>query len=275
VAIAARLREIRLDAGLSARALSAAAGWHEAKTSRIEHAKAPPSDADIRAWCHACDAGDQAADLIASSRVADSMYIEWRRMTRTGLARLQQARGSLYERTRLMRVYCSNVIPGLFQTPGYARALLSSIEEFHATPDDLDEAVAQRIARNQVLAGEHRFVVVVEESVLRYQIGDASVMAGQLGHLLAVMSLPSVALGVVPFATPARGMWPLETFTVFDDEQVTVEQLTAQISVTAPGEVELYLRGFRRLRSLAVYGSAARALITHALQQLPSNDPKE
>ena len=50
--VAERLREIRLDAGLTARALSVAAGWHEAKTSRIESAKQALTDADIQAWCH-------------------------------------------------------------------------------------------------------------------------------------------------------------------------------------------------------------------------------
>jgi hypothetical protein len=49
--LAERLREIRLDAGLTARALSAAAGWHEAKTSRIESAKQVLTDADIQIWC--------------------------------------------------------------------------------------------------------------------------------------------------------------------------------------------------------------------------------
>jgi transcriptional regulator with XRE-family HTH domain len=49
--IAGRLREIRLDAGLTKRAVAAEAGWHESKCSRIEHARTPPSDADIRAWC--------------------------------------------------------------------------------------------------------------------------------------------------------------------------------------------------------------------------------
>jgi hypothetical protein len=45
--LAERLRDLRLDAGLTARALSAAAGWHEAKTSRIESAKQAPSEADL------------------------------------------------------------------------------------------------------------------------------------------------------------------------------------------------------------------------------------
>lgn len=47
----------------------------------------------------------------------------------------------LYERTRLFRVYCSNVVPGLVQTPGYASALMSSITRFQGMPDDVPEAV--------------------------------------------------------------------------------------------------------------------------------------
>jgi transcriptional regulator with XRE-family HTH domain len=70
-ALAQRLREIRLDAGLTARALAFAAGWHESKCSRIEHSRTAPSDADIRLWCLICGAEDQAADLIASSRAAE------------------------------------------------------------------------------------------------------------------------------------------------------------------------------------------------------------
>lgn len=71
--IANRLRELRLDAGLTKRAVAVAAGWHESKCSRIEHARTPPSDADIRVWCRICAVDDQAADLIAASRAADSM----------------------------------------------------------------------------------------------------------------------------------------------------------------------------------------------------------
>jgi transcriptional regulator with XRE-family HTH domain len=46
--LAERLRDIRLDARLTARALAAEAGWHEAKTSRIESAKQAPIFDDSR-----------------------------------------------------------------------------------------------------------------------------------------------------------------------------------------------------------------------------------
>ena len=90
-------------------------------------------------------------------------------------------------------------------------------------------------------------------------------MAGQLGHILGFMSLPSVSLGVIPFSASGRPMWTLETFTVFDDARVHVELLSAQVTVTAPGEVTLYLRAFDKLKDLAVYGQEARAPITAAI----------
>lgn len=266
--LATRLREIRLDAGLTGRALAAAAGWHEAKTSRIESARQVPSDADIVTWCHVCDADDHAADLIAASRAADSMYTEWRRLHRTGIRRAQESRIPLYERTALFRVYCSGVIPGLLQTPGYARALLAGITAFRGIPDDVDAAVDARMSRNRILRGGRRFVILVEESVLRYQIGDSEVMAGQLGHLLSVMALPAVTLGVVPFTAKARPMWTVEGFTVFDDARVHIELLSAQVTVTVPGEIVLYLSAFSALAEMAVYGAPARALITASINAL-------
>lgn len=265
LAIADRLREMCKDAGLTGREMSKRAGWHFSKTSRIINAAMAPSDADIRVWCRICNADDQAADLIAASRSAESMYVEWRRVQRTGLRLAQESVVPLYERTRHFRIYCSNVVPGFLQTPPYASALLESITAFRGIPNDVDEAVAARVARSHILReGDHRFAFLIEETVLRYNIGDAQTMAGQLGNLLAVMSLPSVSFGVIPF-TAKRPMWPVETFSIFDDSQVFVELLSASVTVTAPSDIELYLRAFADLSKLAAYGSKARALITDAI----------
>ncbi|MEV1008570.1 helix-turn-helix transcriptional regulator [Streptomyces sp. NPDC049881] len=272
-AVAQRLRELRLDAGLTGREVAARCGWHPAKTTRLERAQAAPSDADIRAWCAACGAEDEVGDLVSASRDADSMYIEWRRLQRGGLRRLQESRVPLYERTRLFRTYSSHVVPGLLQTPEYAGALLHAITDFRGTPDDVAAAVEARMARSAVVRqGRARFVMLIEESVLRYQIGDPAVMAGQLGHLLAVMALPAVSVGIVPFAARARDQWTLEAFTMFDDHRVHVELLAAQVTVTAPGEVDLYVRAHARLLNLAVHGDRARRLITAALDALDTQD---
>lgn len=267
--LAERLRDIRLDARLTARALSAAAGWHEAKTSRIEAAKQAPSEDDIRAWCQACGAERAVPDLIAASRSADSMYLEWRRLQPAGMRRAQETYVPLFERTRLFKAYCSTVVPGLLQTPAYAGALLSVISAFHGTPDDVADAIAARMSRNQIVwSGSRRFAAIIEEAVLRQQVGSGDVQAAQLAHLAEAAELPAVSLGVIPFSATGRPVWPLEAFTVFDDERVYIELLSAQVTVTAPSEVVLYLRAFEKLSALAVYGDQARALITAAIAAL-------
>ncbi|NGO76178.1 helix-turn-helix domain-containing protein [Streptomyces sp. YC504] len=267
-AVASRLRDMRLDAGITGRELAARCSWSESKSSRIEHAKTPPSDADIRAWCAACGVPDQAGDLIAANRQADAAYVEWKRLQRTGLKRLQESGVPLYEQTRQFHVYASNVVPGFFQTPGYATALLSSIAQFRGTPDDVSEAVTARMVRSHVIReGEHRFAVLVEESVLRYRIGDPEVMAAQLGYLLSVMALPAISLGIIPF-TASRQAWPLETFTIFDRLRVHVDTLAASITETQPSEVALYLKAFGNMQKAAAYGGDARSLITKAIDEL-------
>ncbi|MFJ7419669.1 helix-turn-helix domain-containing protein [Streptomyces uncialis] len=266
--IAARLKEMRLDAGLTMQALADRCGWSKAKSSRIEAARTAPSDADIRAWCAACGSGDQAADLIASSRTADSMYVEWRRVQRTGLRRLQHANLPLYQRTELFRVYSSRVVPGLLQTEDYAHALLSLIADFRHLPDDARAAAIARVDRSHLIRdGHHRVVLLIEEDVLTHRIGSDTVVAGQLAHLLTVMSYPAVSLGVIPRAA-RRELWGPETFTMFDDKRVHVELLTAKVTVTAPTEVQLYRSAFTRLSGMAVHGPRARALISGAIHSL-------
>ncbi|MEV8311254.1 helix-turn-helix transcriptional regulator [Streptomyces flavidovirens] len=253
---------------MTGRDVAARTGWQPSKVSRLENGKTAPSDDDVRAWCAACEADDLAADLIAASRTADSMYTQWKRLQRTGLRRLQESRVPLYERTNLFRVYTSSVIPGLVQTDQYAQALLTSITQFHGTPDDVADAVASRMERSRaVREGNHRIALIIEESVLRHVVGGVETMAGQLGYLLAATTLPTVSLGVVP-AGRCRDMWTLETFNIFDDERVHIELLTAAVSVTAPNEVAQYISAFAEMAKIAVYGPQARALITSAVDAL-------
>ncbi|MBI0376566.1 helix-turn-helix domain-containing protein [Streptomyces sp. NEAU-174] len=268
-ALAARLSEIRLDAGITKRELAVRCGWSEAKSSRIENARTAPSDDDLRAWCRACGAEEQAPALVAANRQADSMYVQWRRLQRTGLKQLQKANLPLFERTRHFKVYCSNVVPGFLQTPGYATALLRAIATFRGLPDDVADAVTARMDRSAIIRESGRtFAILLEEAVLRYRLGDAGVMAGQLGSLLSAMDLPSVSLGIIP-ASAERTMWPIESFTAFDDERVNHEPLSASVKITSPDEVVQYLKAFGELHRHAVYGAEARALILKAIEALP------
>lgn len=268
-ALGVRLRELRKDTGLTARALAAATGQHYTRVSKIEHGVQAPSDNDVRAWCRACGADDQVPDLIATLRTVESAYLEFRRQSRAGMKRVLGAHTlSLYERTTLFRIYEHNVIPGLFQTAEYCGAMLSFWVRFLGAPNDLEEAVAARLERQRVIYhGGKRFVTVLEEQALRTWFGTAETQAGQLDRLLALMSLPNVSLGIVPLMTErvavgSTGFW------IFDDTLVALETPTASIEVNRPQELELYARMFEALKAPAVYGRAARDLITRAIDEL-------
>lgn len=269
-ALGARLRELRKDAGLTARALASATGQHYTRVSKIEHGVQAPNDADLRAWCDACGAEDQVPDLIATQRAVESAYLEFRRQGRAGMKRVVGAHTrNRYDRTSLFRIYEHNVVPGLFQTAAYCESMLSFWIEFLGLSNDLDEAVAVRMDRQQVLyRRDKRFHVVLEEQALRTWFGTADVQLGQLDRLLAVMSLPNVSLGIIPLmvertAVGSAGFW------IFDGSLVALETPTASIDVTRPQEIDQYVRMFGVLAAApAVYGRAARDLVRRAIDDL-------
>ncbi|MEU8777856.1 helix-turn-helix transcriptional regulator [Streptomyces sp. NPDC048606] len=268
-AVAARLRDLRKGAGLTLAELASACGWHHSKTSRIENARTAPSARDIRHWCDACGVPEAALDLIAQSANAESLYNEWRHQVKGGLKRLQESWVQFFQETQLFRIYSSTLVPGLLQTEGYAGALLSTIAAFRGYPDGGLEAAKARVERSRVIHDSgRRAVLIVEEAALYYRMGDPAAMAAQLGYLLTAGALPAVSLGVIPTSVGPRSMWPIETFHVYDDTLVSVELMSAQVNITQPSEIEVYLKAFEQLRSMAVYGARARSLVVKAIEAL-------
>ncbi|MBF6361714.1 helix-turn-helix domain-containing protein [Nocardia farcinica] len=264
-ALGARLRELRKDAGLKAQELSASAGWHWSKTSRIEHGKQAPSEADLATWCRVCDAQLALPDLVATLRNVEAQWAEWRRVTATGHARRQRRSVELMTRTQLLRTYSSVLIPGLLQTEAYARAAIRTCIDFLGTVDDLDAAVAARMDRQRVLReGPLKMATLIDESALRKTVGDDSIMRDQLRHLLDVgFGNAKLVLGVVPAEAPF--VYTVTTFDLWDNRMALVETISAELTVTTPSELAYYEKAWAALHGQAVYGNAARQRITAAL----------
>lgn len=186
-----------------------------------------------------------------------------------GFRRVQESVSPLYDRTQTFRVYSSWLLPGILQIDAYTRAVLRALAQRRALANDVEEAVGARMQRQRVLhEGQHRFAIVLEESVLRTVIGGCDTMAAQLGHLIEVGSLPRVSLGIIPFAVDRTAMRPVEDFWIFDNEQVNVELTSAFLTITQPYAIAVYARTFRALSGFAVYGKAARSRITAAIAAL-------
>jgi transcriptional regulator with XRE-family HTH domain len=267
-AFGSRLREIRQDAGLTGRQLAELSGFHFTKISRVEHGAQGLSDADIRTWCLACDATGEIPSLIAQARAADSLYREWKRQARSGLRRLQETIGPLYEQTRLFRVHEHWSIPGLLQTAAYSTESMAYWSRLLKLPDDRTAATAARLERQRVLrSGDHQFVFLLAEQTLRTRIGTAEIMVEQLDRVLGVMALKNVSIGIIP-ATAGLGAHTQTAFWIFDDDLVKVETLTAALDITRPDEIDIYVTVFDQMRRVARYGRSAKALILKARDEL-------
>jgi transcriptional regulator with XRE-family HTH domain len=265
-----RLRDLRRDAGLSGTELARLTGWQSSKISKIEHGRQTPSEGDLRVWCEHCRALSELPDLIAAVRSIETQFAEWRRIMRSGTRRRQQSSAAVYERARLFRIYEPALVPGLLQTREYAIAILSTFIDFVRVPDDTEEGAAARLARQEVLThGDRRFHMVIGEQALHTDVGGHEVMAAQLEHLLAALSLPRLRLGLIPLDAPYRV--PLNNgFWIMDEALVQFDTYTAEMSLIRPDEIALYGRAFERLAALAVYGAEARTMISDALSALVS-----
>lgn len=260
-ALGLRLRDIRRDARLTARGLAELCGWHYSKVSKIEHAVTNPSEDDLEKWCQFCKAEDQLGDLKAAARAIESMYLEWRRAWRFGLRHNQHARNALHGQTQMFRVYESGIIPGIFQTPAYAAAVLARVIEFNQVPNDLDEAVAARMERQRFLmSADRRFLVVLEEQAIRTRVGGPALMQAQLERILEVMAFPWVSLGIIP-SMADRKIWLSTGFWIFDQNTVRVEVPSAELTITQRSEIAVYEKRFAWLQESALYGAEARETV--------------
>jgi transcriptional regulator with XRE-family HTH domain len=271
-ALADQLREIRLGAGLTGRALAQEAGWHGvSKVSKIEHGVRPPSIDDVRAWCKACGTPpERVEELLAEQRAVAGMWVSYQRLNRAGLRKAQESVRPRYERAALLRAYQPKIVPGLLQIPGYTTALLEDARDRQGVHrDDVTEAVAERVARQKVLSrAGHQFIFVIEEPVLRYRCCEPDILRDQLVHLREATRLPTVWLGVIPLGADRHKILPREGFVMFDEKLVSVELVSGVLSVTQPHEISMYARDFNDLARIAVHGKAARNLMTAALSDL-------
>ncbi|WP_245687060.1 helix-turn-helix domain-containing protein [Streptacidiphilus griseoplanus] len=264
------LHQLRRDAGLNGKQLAAALGWAPSKVSRIEHGRQTPSESDIAAWAAAVGVPQAAADLAARLHALDSHYVSWRRSLRAGHAPRQRVAMELDGGTRLLRAFEPGLVPGLLQTAEYARHVFARLTALRGTPDDGGAAVRARLERQRVLYEPGReFHFVLTTAALRARICPPEVHRGQLDRLLAIGSLGTLRLGVIPDGAPLALM-PLHAFWIFDDRLVQVETWSAELNLTDPGEVALYEQVFARHAEAAAYGTAARRILTGVMAELSS-----
>jgi hypothetical protein len=154
---------------------------------------------------------------------------------------------ALEQAASLIRNYGAMFVPGLLQTEDYARAVLR-LAYPRGAEDRLERRVSLRMQRQQILhvGAPPRVWVIVDEAALRSLVGGASVMRGQIRHLIDLAELPHVTVSVLPLrsgVSSAAGV-PIGILRFREDalpDVVYLEQLTTATYPDTPADVDFYL----------------------------------
>jgi transcriptional regulator with XRE-family HTH domain len=170
-----------------------------------------------------------------------------------------------------LRKFQVQLIPGLLQTEDYARALFAR-GAAAGNGALIEERVAARMSRQRrFLCGENAplLIVLMDESVIRSNVGGAAIMRGQLKHLLAVAKRPNIALQVVPFDRYdlARPNTSMTLVTLPDNHKFAYsESLDRGHFTDDPVVIARHTRIHDLLRAEALSASESTALINGAME---------
>jgi transcriptional regulator with XRE-family HTH domain len=193
----AMLRHYRVAAGLTPEELGARIYLSASQIRKVEEGTRTPTEA----LTQACEALPELNSNGALTTLREILKDHLRHRAYPGWF---QAWPDHESHARRLRNFELVVVPGLLQTEAYARAVLRT--RVGATEEELDEAVAARLERQQILGHEHppQLWVLIDEAVIRRPVGGAEVMAEQLEFLASTARRPHIVLQVIPLAAGAH-----------------------------------------------------------------------
>ncbi|MCY9786099.1 helix-turn-helix transcriptional regulator [Nocardiopsis sp. EMB25] len=171
-----------------------------------------------------------------------------------------------------IREYHTILVPGLAQTPGYARATYRAMQPF-ATEETLDRLVASRVKRHEILRGVDRPLLwmVLDEGVIRRVLGSQATMKEQLEHLLEMTESRTLRLQIVPrrCKLPPGISGPFKIYTFPDRPMVvTAEYVVDDLVIDDTEQVRYCANLFGAIQSEALSTSDSYELVRRVQGEL-------
>ncbi|MFL6145545.1 MAG: helix-turn-helix domain-containing protein [Labedaea sp.] len=269
-----QLRELRLAAGLTTMESAAErSGLSRATISRIENAKQTILPRTVRLLCQTYGVGAPLLDHLV--RLAEESE------DRGWLLAYSDTTPNWFERylgeeaeASEIWTYEAEFVPGLLQTADYCRAVRAANSP-DLTKDDLARSVEFRLARQQLLDRDTPPLlhVVINEAVLRRQVGGPEVMREQLRHLGELAGRRNVTVQVLPYSAGAHpamtGSFSMLRFpSGGGDPTILVEVDSGALYPDRPVDVERYTWKFGRLCDLALSPGNSIALVSRVEAEL-------
>lgn len=272
--LANRLRALREGAGLSIEQVASHLLCHPSKVSRLETGARGATLRDVRDLCALFKVSDDEAQELMTL-VKESHQKGWWHSYEQVASRADTYIG-LEDSASSIEKYETIRIPGLLQTPDYARALMRGIVP-SLSADGIEQFVESRKERQRLLLGDDRpsFWVILDEAALRRQVGGAEVMRGQLKHLVDCSTSGMVTLQVVPFDVGAHtgmeGSFTILKFRVDTmPDVVYLEGRSGQQFINRPAELAMFRDVLDHLRAAAEGPAAALGRLKRLIQSTPT-----
>ncbi|HSA50620.1 MAG TPA: helix-turn-helix transcriptional regulator [Yinghuangia sp.] len=215
------LRRLRLQSGHKAGAVAKRLLWSPSKITRLEKGEnAIVELTDVMALCAVYGADAETRSTLEGYAVVTKTRRDWWQSPKFRPVIRPSLKAFIGQEATAERLhtYQPEFVPGLLQCEPYVRAIhqatIMGLDE-----DDMDLLVTVRMTRQEVLRRPNsplKLTAVVNEAVLRREVGGADVTRQQLGYMIDMARLPNVRLQVVPFKAglhPAmNGQFTILTF---------------------------------------------------------------
>ncbi|MDN3023606.1 helix-turn-helix transcriptional regulator [Streptomyces sp. S.PB5] len=246
------LRRRREAAGLTQAELAERVVCSPSLIAHYEAGRRTPSHADA-----------QRLDQVLGT---DGFFTRWRKtLAKSRFAEHFQEAAEAEQLAVFIEEYAVSLVPGLLQTRAYARAVFRGFRP-HATADDVDKKVVNRLERARIL--EHpetpRVWAILHESVIRTLVGSPEVMTEQLRHIAQLGRSGRVLVQVVPFSAGIHAtMNSMVSLMRFADapDMAYVEALHTGSLTDEPSLVRRYRDAYDLTRAAALPPEASLDLI--------------
>ncbi|MFG1998375.1 helix-turn-helix domain-containing protein [Spirillospora sp. NPDC048911] len=266
--LARELRELREHADLRPEDVAQRLGWSRQKVMRIERALTKASGNDLNAVMDLYGVASPQRDaLLQLAKEA------WKRGWWTAYRDIFAGTYlSLEDEASQIREWQPQVVPGLLQTPDYAREVVMA---FTSDAADIERRVAARMTRRSILSRPNapKLHVVLDEAILYRRMGSAETMRAQFDSLLTDSRRPHVDLQVLPFV---RGRHPglnggfvVLTFEVSIDPDIAyLETPGGDIYLESEDDVARRRVVFDELSEMAMSPDESEARIERAAREI-------
>lgn len=279
--LGAEIRRLRERAGLTGTELASKAGLDRTAVSKMENGERKPLQPILRVLDALLDEdGDQYRALLRVAR--DSLAKGWWEDPEyAGMGDRQARTADLESGVRSIHAYQNSMLPGLLQTEAYSRHR-AEVAMADGAEIDLAGTTAGRLRRQEQIFdpdGPEYDVVLEPQAIWRAPV-PPEVMREQLLHLLdLIQTRPGLHVRLLPVdARLGSGYVPRSPFAIYryPDESdlvlVSVDTVSTDLLVTAPGESGRYAQMHQQLRTAALSEEESAALIQQAATALVAAD---